>query len=270
MGRIVTYCLVGIMGTLVVFSPLHVLPDDEKGSSLQSDKRLAQTVFCQGVNQPVQRLLESLTTQLKVPLWAQGKTAALRLTVSGPPRSAHKFMELIAKTLNAKWQRDGEGYLLVCSAPAHPLSQAEQERMHSEFHIREWQEIKQESDHQTQELLTEILKSSRLTDEEILALASRYPLIRKRFERKEILMCARLLTWLTKDQLAQAFATNRWEWGVKLTREQVLKTGSDYDLGFSHLYIRILPDRAVPVQCTLFFTSPDPNDKRWSIRVVVF
>jgi hypothetical protein len=92
----------------VIFLPPQAVSntDDEK-NALQDDQRLNQTVSWQGTHQPVRRVLESLSAQLKIPLRAESKTASLRLTASGSPRTAREFMRLIAQTLNAKWQRNG-------------------------------------------------------------------------------------------------------------------------------------------------------------------
>lgn len=266
MKRWMILFLVSVGCVFVIFLPLQVFAEEE--SALQGDKRLTQIVSWQGVNQPVRRALESLSAQLKIPLRAEKGTASLRLTVSGSPRSAHGLMGLIAKTLGAKWQRDEEGYLLIRPAPPR-LSQAEQERLHHEFHAREWREIKREADHQTREFMMDLLNSSRLTDEQVVELASHYPLISKVLDKpdgKPTIMCARLVTWLTKDQLKQAFVSNEEDWGVKLTREEVLKTGTDYGLDFTHICIRILPDRELPICGCIFF----PNGTGQKIMVVAF
>lgn len=83
-------------------------------------------------------------------------------------------------------------------------------------------------------------------------------------------MCARLITWLTKEQLTEAFVTKDPAWGVKLTPEDVRKTGSDYDLGFTHLYISIRPDLNPPFQCSIVWIPTDPNDKSKKTMTVAF
>lgn len=259
---------ISIAVALTTLFPLQVLSEVEGESLFRSDKRLAQTVSWQGTNQPVRRALESLSAQLKVPLRADSKTASLRLTVSSPHRVAHEFLGLIAKTLNARWQREGEGYLLSRPATSPQLSQAEKERLHQEFHKQQLQDLVQERRRQRDEFRAVLLRSSRLTDGEVLALAARYPLVRQQFENSKLhLMCARLLTWLDKDQLQQAM--NDAKWGARLIPDDVRKTGSDYNLGFSYISIRVRPDLAMPVQCNIVWMTKD-SDQSLRGMVVAF
>jgi hypothetical protein len=65
-------------------------------------------------------------------------------------------------------------------------------------------------------------------------------------------------------------ALNDSKWGVRLTPEDVRRTGSDFDLGFTYLSIRVLPELSRPIQCNFTFIPTDPNDKSKTVMTVAF
>lgn len=208
---------------------------------LDSDQRLKQLVNLDGNDQRVETVLKALTNAVKVPLTVDPDLKELQLSVKIKSKPCWEVMEVIAATLRLKWEKKDKGWMLTRSQEekekvsrlfqVYIASQAEVERRLARVEAKS-KEIRLFAE----SLLA--LKSS-MSDDEVLEHAKGFPAAYEFLkETPEAVMVARVMTWLDESQLFK-LAEGKV---VHLTRQEVLRTGSDLGLGFTLLTIHIQDD----------------------------
>jgi len=211
---------------------------------LDSDQRLKRLVNLDGNDQSIETVLKTLTNAAKVPLTVDPDLKELHLSVKIEKKPCWKVMEVIAATLRLKWEKKDKGWMLT-------RSQEEKEKTSRLFQVYIASQAEAErrlarADAKSKEirLFAEsliVLKSS-MSDDEVLEHAKGFPAAYEFLkENPEAVMVARVMTWLDDSQLSK-LAEGKV---VHLTRQEVLRTGSDLGLGFTLLTIQIQDDEVL-------------------------
>lgn len=203
---------------------------------IRSDASLQSKVSLDFKDQTVETVVQALASAAKARLTVDAAYKDLRLSLRFQQMPCSQAMEVIAATLRLRWEKKGQGWHLT-------RSQEEQEkmaRMHQIYlaSLAESQRIlalHAEKRKEIQTFAESLFYLKPMSDAEVLEYAKSFPAAEELLKKDpKAVLIARLVTHLDSAKLAQVFEKG----GIRLTREEVLRTGSDLGLDFDWLLVQ--------------------------------